>query len=332
MSSGNELTDDDRDRIMMGISRERTFRMIAADLGRNHSVVSREVARNGGRAGYRSRLAAKRAEQQKARPQKRKLESNKKLHDAVAEGLADDWSPQQVSRRLKATHLGDPTMHVSHETIYQTLFVQAKGACRTELRVALRTGRTCRRPRGSTRPRAARIADMACISERPAEAEDRAVPGHWESDLIIGAGGKSQVLTLVERTTRFLILQKIPYDRTAGRVAIQLTKAIKRLPAHLWRSITHDQGVEMAAHASFTIATKIPVYFAHPHSPWERGSNENTNGLVRQYLPKGTDLGGHTQHELDAIADRLNRRPRHTLNSRTPAEKLHELLTNQPVL
>jgi transposase, IS30 family len=326
MSSGKELSDDDRDQIMMGIAKEWSYRVIATGMGRHHSVVSNEVRRNGGRAAYRSRNAAARAHRMKARPQPRRLETDKKLHDEVAAGLSADWSPEQVSTRLAAEHPEDAARRVSHETIYRTLFVQARGRCRTELRLALRTGRTCRRPMGRTRPRAARIADMVSISERPAEADDRAVPGHRGSDLIIGADGASQVLTLVERTTRFLILQRIPYDRTAGRVAMKLAEAVRRLPDHLWRSITHDQGTEMADHASFTVATDIPIYFAHPHSPWERGSNENTNGLVRQYLPKGTDLGVHSQADLDEVADRLNGRPRPVLDARTPAEALNALL------
>ncbi len=221
-------------------------------------------------------------------------------------------------------------MRISPEAIYEALFVQARGQCRTQLRLALRCGRVSRRPRGASRPAQARITAMVSISERPAEAEDRAVPGHWESDLIIGAKGRSQILTLVERSTRFVILQKIPYDRCAERVALLLSTAAQRLPQHLWRSITHDQGVEMAEHARFTVRTNIPVFFCDPHSPWQRGSNENTNGLLRQYFPKGTDLSGHSQAELDAVADRLNGRPRQTLNWMTPAEKLDEFLLNPP--
>lgn len=320
------LTDDDRDQIMIAVARGDSFRDIGRALGRHHSVVGREVGRNGGRPEYRSRVAGERAVLQRVRPKTRKLECDERLHDAVAEGLAAEWSPRQISERLIVDFPDEPEMRVSHETVYQTLFVQARGECRTQLKLALRSGRTQRRPHGSTRAKVARIADMVSISERPAEAEDRAVPGHWESDLIIGARGRSQVLTLVERTTRFLILQKIPYDRTAERVALKLAEAVKTLPAALWRSITHDQGVEMAAHASFTVSTDIPIYFCDPHSPWQRGSNENTNGLVRQYLPKGTDLSAQTQADLDEIAARLNGRPRHTLNWRTPAERLNELL------
>ena len=311
---------------MIAVARGESFRDIGRVLSRHHSVISREVDRNGGRDEYRSRSASERAVLQRARPKVRKLEDDERLHDVVAEGLTARWSPRQISERLVVDFPDEPEMRVSHETVYETLFVQARGECRTQLKLALRSGRTRRRPQGTTRPRAARIADMVNISERPAEADDRAVPGHWESDLIIGKGGRSQVLTLVERSTRFLILQKIPYDRTAERVALKLAEAIKKLPAALWRSITHDQGVEMAAHAKFTIATSVPVYFCDPHSPWQRGSNENTNGLIRQYLPKGTDLSLASQADLDEIAAHLNGRPRDTLNWQKPAERLNELL------
>lgn len=321
-----QLADDDRDEIMMGLAREESFRVIGRGLGRHHSVISREVGRNGGREGYRSRAAAERACVMRARPKERKLEMNSRLHDEVAAGLAKEWSPQQISRRLVLDFPDDTEMRVSQETVYETLFLQARGECPTQLKLALRSGRVQRRPRGVSRPKAARIAEMVNISERDAEAADRAVPGHGESDLIIGVKGRSQVLTLVERTTRFVIVQKISYDRTAERVALKLAEAVKRLPDHLWRSITHDQGVEMAAHTKFTIATDIPVLFCDPHSPWQRGTNENTNGLLRQYLPKGTDLSGYTQKELDAIADRLNGRPRRTLEWHTPAERLSKLL------
>jgi transposase, IS30 family len=202
------------------------------------------------------------------------------LHDAVAAGLALEWSPRQVSERLRRDYPEDMGMRISHEAIYETLFVQARGECRTQLRLVLRSGRVRRVPRGGSRPRQARISGMVNISERPAEAEDRAVPGHWESDLIIGARGRSQILTLVERATRFVILQKIPYDRCADRVALLLATAAQRLSEHLWRSITHDQGVEMAEHAKFTVMTNIPVFFCDPHSPWQRGSNENTVSLA----------------------------------------------------
>lgn len=323
---GQELLAVEREQIMIGVARDESYRVIAARLGRNHSVISREIANNGGRESYSAQAAQERAEGHRARPKPRKLETNQKLHDVVAAGLALEWSPRQVSQRLRRDYPEDMDMRISHETIYETLFVQARGECRTQLRLALRSGRVRRLPRGSSRPKQARISGMVNISERPAEATDRAVPGHWESDLIIGAKGRSQILTLVERTTRFLILHKIPYDRCADRVATLLSTAAQRLPGHLWRSITHDQGVEMAEHAKFTVMTNIPVFFCDPHSPWQRGTNENTNGLLRQYFPKGTDLSTYTQADLDAVADRLNGRPRETLNWMTPAEKLNEFL------
>nr|WP_278043916.1 IS30 family transposase [Protofrankia symbiont of Coriaria ruscifolia] len=274
-------------------------------------------------------MAQRRAEEQRSRPKVRKLAVCRRLHDAVVERLAEDYSPEQVSERLRKDFPDDPEMRVSHETIYETLFVQVRGELRTQLTIALRSGRTERRPRGSTRPKQAWIAGMVNISEHPAEIADRAVPGHWEGDLIIGKGGKSQILTLVERQTRFVMLSRVPYDRGADRVAILLSQLVRRLPEQLFRSITWDQGVEMADHARFTVATGIPVYFCDPHSPWQRGSNENTNGLLRQYFRKGTDLSVHTQAELDAVADRLNRRPRQTLDWDKPVERLNNLILFQ---
>jgi transposase, IS30 family len=332
MSSGRVLTDDDRDRIMLGVAVGESTRVIGVALGRDHSIIARELQRNGGREFYQSRRAAARAVLEKARPQVRKLEASRRLHDKVAAGLKADWSPEQISHRMVKDYPEDNEMRISHETIYETLYVQARGECDTQLKVALRSGRARRVGRGSTRPGVARIVGMRSIHDRPVEALDRRVPGHWESDLIIGLGGKSQVLTLVERTTRFLILQKLPYDRRAERCAYKLGEAVKKLPAHLWRSITHDQGVEMAAHASFTIATDIDVFFADPHSPHQRGTNENTNGLVRQYLPRRIDLDSFTQTELDAIAHRLNTRPREVLDWATPAEALNKFLLNAPLL
>lgn len=323
---GKVLTVEDRDDILRGICENLSDREIATRLGRNQSVISREITRNGGRDNYRVHAAQERYETLKSRPKERKLEANKRLHDAVAEKLRDDFSPEQISGRLKEDHPDDPGMQVSHETIYQALFLQARGELRTQLKLALRTGRAQRVPRGSTRPKQARIAGMVNISERPADAQDRAVPGHWEGDLIIGKGGKSQVATLVERHSRLVMLARIPYDRCADRVAIILSQRIGDLPGQLRRSLTWDQGVEMADHAQFTVATNVPVFFCDPHSPWQRGSNENTNGLLRQYLPKGTDLSCYTQTELDEIAAKLNRRPRKTLGFKTPAEVLDKTL------
>ena len=323
---GKALQVEERDEILRGIGRGWSSREIASGLGRDASVVSREIARNGGRDNYRVHAAQERFEALRARPRPRRLEVDRRLHDEVNAGLALDWSPRQISARLATDHPDDVGMRVSHETIYQTLYLQARGELRTELKVALRQGRTRRRPAGSTRVKAARIAGMVNISERPAEVADRAIPGHWEGDLIIGKGGKSQVATLVERSTRFVMLLRVPHDRTADRVALILSMAMRKLPEHLARSLTWDQGVEMAGHAKFTVATDIPVYFCDPHSPWQRGSNENTNGLIRQFLPKGTDLSWHTQVQLDEIADRLNGRPRQTLGWETPAERLNALL------
>jgi transposase, IS30 family len=323
---GKALTVEERDEILRGICESLSDRSIATGLGRNQSVISREITRNGGRDGYRVHAAQERYETLKARPKTPKLEENDRLHDAVAEKLRDDFSPEQISGRLKQDHPDDPGMQVSHETIYQALFLQARGELRTQLKLALRTGRVRRVPRGSTRPKQARIAGMVNISERPAEAVDRAVPGHWEGDLIIGKGGKSQIATLVERHSRFVMLARIPYDRCAERVALILSQRIGGLPEQLQRSLTWDQGVEMAGHAAFTVATNVPVFFCDPHSPWQRGSNENTNGLLRQYLPKGTDLSCYTQAELDEIAAKLNRRPRETLGFKTPAEALDKAL------
>jgi transposase, IS30 family len=323
------LTLVEREEISRGIAENVSARTIGARLGRDPSVVSREIARNGGRSGYRAHRAAERAEQMVRRPKARKLEANQQLHGAVAAGLAADWSPGQIAGRLRVDHPDDEAMRVSHETIYQALYLQARGELATELKLALRTGRAERVPRGSTRPKQARIAGMVNISERPPEVADRAVPGHWEGDLIIGKRGKSQVATLAERVTRFTKLVRVPYDRTADRVAGRLSAEVEHLPEDLRRSLTWDQGVEMAAHAKFTIATGIPVYFCDPHSPWQRGSNENTNGLLRQYFPKGTDLSGYTQAELDMVADKLNTRPRKVLGWMTPAEKLNELLLSQ---
>jgi IS30 family transposase len=270
--------------------------------------------------------AQQRADQHRTRPKPRLLETNTRLHDEVKAGLDQKWSPRQVSKRLRQDFPADETMRVSHETIYESLYLQARGELRTQLTLALRQGRTRRVNRSRATVARGKIPDMVNISERPVEAADRAVPGFWEGDLIIGKGGKSQIATLVERTSRFVMLVRIPYDRTAERVAALLARKMQTLPEFLRNSITWDQGTEMAAHANFTIKTGIDVYFCDPHSPWQRGSNENTNGLLRQYFPKGTDLSGYTQAELDAVADELNNRPRQTLGWRKPTEVFNKLL------
>jgi transposase, IS30 family len=320
------LTLADREEISLGLHGRESFTVIAGRLGRACSTVSREVGANGGRDGYRAWRAHLRARFEAARPKACKLD-NPVLAAAVAGQLAAWWSPQQVAARLRAAHPGDPMMWVSHETIYQSLYVQGRGELRRELTRCLRTGRAKRRARRPGDDRG-KIPGMIMISERPAEADDRAVPGHWEGDLIIGRGNKSAVGTLVERTTRYVLLLHLPGGYAAEQVEQAMRQAITTLPAGLVRTITWDQGSEMSRHASFTIATDIPVYFCDPHSPWQRGSNENTNGLLRQYMPKSTDLSVHTAADLTAFADSLNTRPRKTLGYMTPSEKLTEILAH----
>ena len=269
------LTLADREEVTIGLHAGQSFTAIAARLGKATSTVSREVAANGGRCAYRAWRAHQRAREQARRPKACKL-ARPQLAAQVTSWLADWWSPVQISRRLRIEYPGDPMMRVSHETIYQALFVQGRGELRRELARCLRTGRARRRPRGQRDGRAGHIKDMVMISERPAEAGDRAVPGHWEGDLIIGKDCKSAVGTLVERTTRYLLLLHLPGGRDACLVEQAMRQAITALPAELARSITWDQGIEMSGHARFTIATGIPVYFCDPHAPWQRGSNENT--------------------------------------------------------
>ncbi len=294
------------------------FCAIAARLGKATSTVSREVAGNGGRAGYRAWRAHQRARQRARRPKTPKLACSR-LAAQVTEWLEAWWSPQEISARLRIEFAGDPMMWVSHETIHQALFVQGRGELRRELARCLRTGRAKRRSRH--RPQnTGRIRDMVMISERPAEAADRAVPGHWEGDLIIGENGRSAVGTLVERATRYVLLLHLPDGRGAASVDQAMRTAIAGLPGELFRTITWDQGKEMAYHAQFTIATGVQVYFCDPHKPWHRGSNENTNGLLRQYMPKSTDLSAHTTEELARFARSLNNRPRKTLGYETIRE------------
>jgi IS30 family transposase len=312
----------DREQITIGLHAGDSFTAIAARLGKAVSTISREVAANGGRSGYRAWRAHQRAREQ-ARPKTPKL-ACPRLAAQVGAWLAEWWSPVQISRRLRIEFPGDPMMHVSHETIYQALYVQGRGELRRELARCLRSGPAKRRPRGPD-GRSVHIKDMVMISERPAEAADRAVPGHWEGDLIIGKDCKSAVGTLVERTTRYVLLLHLPDGRDAHLAEQAMRQAITALPAGLARTITWDQRIEMSYHADFTIATGIPVYFCDPHAPWQRGSNENTNGLLRQYLPKGTDLSVHSAADLARIAASLNNRPRKTLGFMKPSEKLAEL-------
>jgi transposase, IS30 family len=314
------LTVREREQILLGIGRRESLSVIARSLGRAPSTITREVSANGGRAHYSAWHAHERARDQARRPKPCKLRRGRLLRE-VSHRLAQLWSPQEIARRLPLEYPDDPEMRVSHETIYQSLFVQGRGELRRELARCLRSGRTVRRPRGRVEKRG-RLPGMVLLADRPLEVEDRAVPGHWEGDLILGEGGRSAVGTLVERTSRFLLLLHLDSHRSAEAVDAAMRTAIKTLPKELWRSITWDQGAEMANHAAFTVATDIPIYFCDPHSPWQRGSNENTNGLLRQYLPKGTDLSGVSPADLRQIQRSLNGRPRKTLGYMSPSEKL----------
>jgi transposase, IS30 family len=326
MGQRDPLRREEREIISRELAKGNSARHIGKLLIRHHSVISREIARNGGENNYRATEADDRAGQMRARPKPRKLEASRRLHDEVNEGLKREWSPEQISSRLQMDFPDDPEMRVSDETIYESLYLQARGELRTELKLALRSGRARREPRSRAASSKGQITGMVNISERPPEAADRAIPGNLEGDLIIGKGSKSQIATLVDRSTRFTVLVRIPYDRTADRVAALLAMKMETLPEFMRKSITWDQGKEMARHASFTVRTGIPVYFCDPHSPWQRGTNENTNGLLRQYFPKSTDLSLHTQDELDMVAARLNGRPRKTLGWKTPFEAYSELL------
>jgi IS30 family transposase len=321
------LSGAEREEISRGLRAGESLRQISVRLGRTASTVSREVAANGGRRRYRAWLAETSAVRRARRPRVAKLARRARLRREVERLLAERWSPQQIAQRLRREHPDDQEMWVSHETIYQSLFVQGRGALRAELTRCLRTGRTRRRsPRrveGS-----GELADMVLISERPAEVEDRAVPGHWEGDLIIGKGNKSAIGTLVERQTRYVLLVALPKGRSAVHVRDALAARILTLPEQLRRSLTWDRGKEMGEHVRFTVDTGVQVYFCDPHSPWQRGSNENTNGLLRQYFPKGTDLSIHDQAHLDAVARELNGRPRQTLGWMKPSEALARVVAS----
>ncbi len=307
-------------------------REIARRLGRSPSTISRELRRNtrgGSPTRYRATVAQAEADRRARRPKEAKLAAHEPLHDYVAGKLAsiEHWSPEQISRRIRVDFPHDERMRISHEAIYQALYVQGRGALRRELAVCLRTGRALRKPRRRVDQRRERIKDKVMIADRPAEVADRAVPGHWEGDLITGTQNGSAIGTLVERTTRFTMLLHLPDDHGATAVRDAITTTIATLPAELRRSLTWDQGIELSEHLRLTIEADLPVFFCDPHSPWQRGTNENTNGLLRQYFPKGTDLSVHSPEDLALVAAALNGRPRKTLHWRTPAEALTALLS-----
>jgi IS30 family transposase len=320
------LTLREREEISRGVAAGDSARRIAARLRRAPSTVTRELARHGGRRRYRAAEADRRAWDNARRPQRCKLAGNPRLSGLVAAKLREDWSPEQIAGWLKCRYPQDETMRVSHETIYLTLFVQARGALKRELLEHLRRARSIRRPHTATRGNRGQgqIVDAVSIRERPAEAEDRAIPGHWEGDLLAGAAN-SHIATLVERHSRFVMLVAVEGKDTRS-VTDALSRQIRRLPQQLRRSLTWDRGLEMAEHARFTVATDAKVYFCDPRSPWQRGSNENTNGLLRQYLPKRANLALLTQARLDEIAAKLNSRPRKTLGFKTPADTLEAAL------
>jgi IS30 family transposase len=324
------LTLAEREDISRGIASGSSMRVIAQHLRRACSTVSREIARHGGRAQYRANEADQQTWESALRPKTCLLATHTTLREMVASKLIEDWSPEQISGWLKQQYPKNESLRVSHETIYRSLFIQARGVLKKELIQHLRSKRRIRRSRHSSvhGHSQGKIVDAISIRERPAEVEDRAIPGHWEGDLLRGAGN-SHVATLVERHSRFCTLVKVTSKDTATVVAA-LIQHVRQLPAELRRSLTWDRGLEMAQHKTFTMATDVQVYFCDPQSPWQRGSNENTNGLLRQYLPKKADLSCYSQEDLDAIALRLNQRPRKTLGFQTPADKLQESVALTP--
>ena len=323
------LTLIDREEISRGLKAGESLRRIAKRLKRAPSTVSREVTKNGGKTRYRAVRADERAHVQACRPKTSKLASPK-LNRLVMAMLEENLSPEQIQHSLKQSHPNNPAMNVSHETIYRSLFIQARGLLKKQLLKHLRSGRTMRGAKRTKRPESV-LAGALSIRERPAAVEDRAVPGHWEGDLIAGRGNKSFIGTLVERRTRFVKLIKVE-SKDATNFAAALSREVMRLPEEMVLSLTWDQGSEMARHATFTLATGVPVYFCDPHSPWQRGSNENTNGLLRQYFPKGMDLSAITQKQLDLVARQLNRRPRKTLGWIAPAVALRALVSTPNAL
>ncbi|GHI47026.1 hypothetical protein ScoT_54730 [Streptomyces albidoflavus] len=305
-----------------------SLRAIGRVLGRPASTVKREIDARAVDGIYRPHRAQRAWAESRSRPKDSKLAQDGPLRRFVADKLQEQWSPEQICHALVTEFPDEEGMRVSPETIYQAIYVQARGGLRREVAAALRTGRTRRKPHRSPDQRTRRFVDeMVMISKRPPEVEDRAVPGHWEGDLIVGPRSESAIVTLVERSTRYVLLGYLPGGHTAEEVRDVLVPLIQTLPSHLRGSLTWDQGCEMAAHKQFTLATGVPVYFCDPHSPWQRGSNENTNGLLRQYFPKSTDLSVHSPEDLEHVAQRLNGRPRKTLGWKTPAERLRDLLT-----
>jgi transposase, IS30 family len=327
LREGRYLSVAEREEIAVGLAAGRSLRSIAASLGRSPSTVCREVARNSSTRGYRAGPAEHQAQVRARRPKPAKLAGNARLQAWVQDRLEQRWSPEQIAATLKTEFPDRPEWQVSHETIYQSLYVQGRGALRRELTVCLRTGRALRKPRRRSGERRGRIPGMVNIAERPAEANDRAVPGHWEGDLILGADGVSAIGTLVERSTRYCLLLYLPAGHGAEQVADRMVEVITTLPAQLRRSLAWDQGKEMAQHLRIAAAADIDIYFCDPHSPWQRGTNENTNGLLRQYFPKGSDLSVYGPEILTAVADELNRRPRKTLGWKSPAHALAEVLS-----
>ena len=347
--SYRRLSIEEREKILAGMARKDSIRAIARSIGRAPSTVKREIDTNlfgqkylGQRRSptgrkrttpwrYSPHRAQARADRQASRRTPTKLAVNTELREEVQNRLEEEHSPEQIARRLQDDFPDRPEMWVSHETIYQSLYVQGRGGLRRDLHKRLRTGRALRKPRRKAGERRGRIPDMVLISERPAEVEDRAVPGHWEGDLIMGSvSSNSAIGTLVERTTRYVMLLHLPHGHGAEAVAEAMVEAMSRLPEQLRKTLTWDQGKEMGNHAQIAAATDLDIYFCDPHSPWQRGSNENTNGLLRQYFPKGTDLAVYQPDYLDHVARKLNTRPRKTLDWKTPAEKLDELLSSPP--
>jgi IS30 family transposase len=323
--SSQRLSLSEREEISRGLAADESLRAIAQRLGRAASTVSREVAGNGGQQRYRAAVAHRASRHRAQRPKPAKLATHQRLQAVVEEKLELWWSPRQISRWLVEAYPLDEEMRVSHETIYQSLFIQGKGALRKELWRCLRTGRATRRPQGRPKSTKGQIRDMVMISQRPPEVEDRAVPGHWEGDLLMGKR-QTAIGTLVERWSRYVMLFALPDGNSAEAVRVALSATVQRLPEHLWESLTWDQGKEMAQHVQFSVDTGVEVFFCDPNSPWQRGTNENTNGLLRQYFPKGTDMSKLTQDDLDQAAYSLNTRPRQTLNWMTPSDKLAEAL------